>query len=168
VAELVVTRSENADTIVPPFVVGTNDPIVMSSTKIDQSRPMLVEARVTDVDGNVSHCLYDDDPEQEQSALFSVRLPTGTRCTLRGSLLRSDDVALLRTELVSTEPQCAGATLRISGKVVVGGSTVTDSEVATATSVELRLTGVEDITQTVHGATFPSCDCGTQHTMNPK
>src|SRR6185436_19469381 len=35
ISELVVTKSENADSVVPPFTVGTNDPVVMGSTKID-------------------------------------------------------------------------------------------------------------------------------------
>ena len=55
-AELLVIRSENADTVVPPFTVGTTDPVVVSSTKIDQTRPATVEIRTTDVCGNVNTC----------------------------------------------------------------------------------------------------------------
>ena len=55
-AEIVVTKSENADTVVPPFTVGTNDPVVLSSTKIDQTQRARVEARVTDLAGNVKLC----------------------------------------------------------------------------------------------------------------
>jgi hypothetical protein len=33
--EIIVTRSENADTVTLPFIVGTTDPIVLSSTVID-------------------------------------------------------------------------------------------------------------------------------------
>ncbi len=55
-AEILVTRSENADTVVPPFTVGTNDPVVLSATKIDQSKRARVEARVTDLAGNVALC----------------------------------------------------------------------------------------------------------------
>jgi len=55
-AEIIVTRSENADTVVPPFTVGTFDPVVISSTKIDQSKRSRVEARVTDLAGNVALC----------------------------------------------------------------------------------------------------------------
>jgi len=56
IAEILVTRSENADTVVPPFTVGTNDPIILSATKIDQSLRARVEARVTDLAGNVALC----------------------------------------------------------------------------------------------------------------
>ncbi|HWM94019.1 MAG TPA: hypothetical protein VN493_24890 [Thermoanaerobaculia bacterium] len=56
IAEILVTRSENADTVVPPFTVGTTDPIVLSSTKIDQTKRARVEARVTDLAGNVALC----------------------------------------------------------------------------------------------------------------
>jgi hypothetical protein len=55
-SEIVVTRSENADTVVPPFTVGTLDPVVVSATKIDQTQKARVEARVTDLAGNVALC----------------------------------------------------------------------------------------------------------------
>ena len=55
-AEIVVTKSENADTVVPPFTVGTNDPVVLTATKIDQTQRSRVEARVTDLAGNVRLC----------------------------------------------------------------------------------------------------------------
>ncbi|HKH43928.1 MAG TPA: hypothetical protein VKM72_04615 [Thermoanaerobaculia bacterium] len=55
-AEIVVTRSENADTVVPPFTVGTLDPVVLGSTKIDATKRSRVEARVTDLAGNVALC----------------------------------------------------------------------------------------------------------------
>ena len=55
-AEILVTKSENADTVVPPFTVGTTDPVVLSSTKIDQTKRARVEARVTDLAGNVALC----------------------------------------------------------------------------------------------------------------
>jgi hypothetical protein len=55
-AEIVVTKSENADTVVPPFTVGTFDPVVLGSTKIDQTKRARVEARVTDQAGNVAVC----------------------------------------------------------------------------------------------------------------
>lgn len=56
IAEILVTRSENADTVVPPFTVGTTDPIVLTATKIDQTQRARVEARVTDLAGNVALC----------------------------------------------------------------------------------------------------------------
>jgi hypothetical protein len=55
-AEIVVTKSENADTVVPPFTVGTTGPVVLTSTKIDQTQRARVEARVTDLAGNVAIC----------------------------------------------------------------------------------------------------------------
>ena len=55
-AEILVTRSENADTVVPPFTVGTMDPVVVSSTKIDQTKPATVEIRTTDGCDNVRPC----------------------------------------------------------------------------------------------------------------
>ena len=55
-AEILVTRSENADTVVPPFTVGTNDPVVVTSTKIDQTQASRIEIRVTNLAGDVRTC----------------------------------------------------------------------------------------------------------------
>ena len=57
-AELLVTKSENADTVIPPFTVGTTDAVVMSSTKIDQTKQANIEIRATDLHGNVSVCEF--------------------------------------------------------------------------------------------------------------
>lgn len=53
---LEVTLSENADTVVPPFVPGTTDPVTVVSTKIDQSQRARIEIRATDGAGNVAIC----------------------------------------------------------------------------------------------------------------
>jgi hypothetical protein len=53
---LVVTRSENADTVVPPFIPGTTDPVVVVSTKIDQTQRARIEIQATDGAGNVAIC----------------------------------------------------------------------------------------------------------------
>jgi hypothetical protein len=55
-ASLVVTQSDNADTVVPPFAVGTTDPVVVTATKIDQSRSAHVAITATDIAGNVANC----------------------------------------------------------------------------------------------------------------
>jgi len=53
---IVVTLSENADTVVPPFIPGTTDPVVVTSTKIDQTQRARIEIRATDGAGNVAIC----------------------------------------------------------------------------------------------------------------
>lgn len=53
---LVVTRSENADTVVPPFIPGTTEPVTVTSTKINQSLPARIEILATDGAGNVAVC----------------------------------------------------------------------------------------------------------------
>jgi hypothetical protein len=55
-ASIVVTQSENADTVVPPFTVGTTDPVVVNATKIDQSQRSRVELVATDLAGNQLVC----------------------------------------------------------------------------------------------------------------
>jgi hypothetical protein len=55
-AALELIRSDNASTPLPPFPEGTNDPVVITSTKIDQSQPARVEIRAMDLAGNVVLC----------------------------------------------------------------------------------------------------------------
>jgi hypothetical protein len=55
-ASIVVTKSNNADTPVPPFTVGDTSPIVITSTKIDQSQRAQVELQVSDLAGNTTVC----------------------------------------------------------------------------------------------------------------
>ncbi len=55
-AEILVTKSENSDTVVPPFTVGTTDPVIVTATKIDQAKRSRVEMLVTDLAGNVALC----------------------------------------------------------------------------------------------------------------
>jgi hypothetical protein len=55
-SSLVVTQSDNADTPVPPFVVGTTDPVTVTATKIDQSRSAHVTIVATDLAGITVTC----------------------------------------------------------------------------------------------------------------
>jgi PEP-CTERM motif len=61
-ASLVVTMSDNADTPVPPFTVGTKDPLVIVATKIDQSQFSKIEFLATDLAGNTTDYFYTDAP----------------------------------------------------------------------------------------------------------
>jgi len=53
---IVVTQSDNADTPVPPFTVGTTDPVTITATKINQSQSAHVTIVVTDLAGNTVTC----------------------------------------------------------------------------------------------------------------
>lgn len=53
---IVVTESTNADTPVPPFATGSTSPVLVTATKIDQSKGSNVAITVTDVAGNVTKC----------------------------------------------------------------------------------------------------------------
>ena len=44
--------------MVPPFTVGTMDPLVVRSTKIDQTKSATVEIRTTDLCGNQRTCEF--------------------------------------------------------------------------------------------------------------
>jgi hypothetical protein len=55
-ASIVVTKSTNATTPVPAFTVGTTSPVVVTSTKVNQSASSTVALKVTDTAGNVTNC----------------------------------------------------------------------------------------------------------------
>src|SRR5436190_776656 len=59
ISPIVVTQSNNADTPVPPFTVGTTDPLVITATKIDQTQTAHVEIIVSDLAGASTTCDYD-------------------------------------------------------------------------------------------------------------
>jgi hypothetical protein len=62
-----VLKSDNANTVVPAFTVGTKDPVVVTSTKIDQTKPAVVSLKATDLAGNMVTCdptLVDDSAGQ--------------------------------------------------------------------------------------------------------
>jgi len=56
IQSIVVTQSDNADTPVPPFTVGTTDPVTITATKINQSQSAHVTIVVTDLAGNTVTC----------------------------------------------------------------------------------------------------------------
>jgi len=75
-ASIVVTQSDNADTVVPPFAVGTTDPVTVTATKINQSQSAHVTIQATDTAGNVANCdpivsLVQKDPKSDPSSTFS-------------------------------------------------------------------------------------------------
>jgi hypothetical protein len=51
---IVVFKSDNADTVVPPFLTGTTDPVTVTSTKINQSGSSVIGFTATDMCGNVN------------------------------------------------------------------------------------------------------------------
>jgi hypothetical protein len=53
---IVVTESDNADTVVRPFIEGTTEPVTLTSTKIDQTQPATVAFQVTDGLGTITPC----------------------------------------------------------------------------------------------------------------
>ena len=55
-ASILVTKSQNADTVVPPFTPGTQSAVLITSTKIVQSAGSVVELVVTDMAGNKIVC----------------------------------------------------------------------------------------------------------------
>ena len=75
-ASIVVTQSDNADTVVPPFAVGTTDPVTVTATKINQSQSAHVAIQATDTAGNVANCdpivsLIQRDPKTDPASTLS-------------------------------------------------------------------------------------------------
>ena len=55
-ASIVATAHQNATVSIPPFTVGTTDPVVVTATKIDQSKGSTLRLKVTDVAGQTTLC----------------------------------------------------------------------------------------------------------------
>lgn len=53
---IVVTKSTNASTVVPAFTMGTTSPVVVTSTKLNQTLGSVVALTVNDVSGNSTSC----------------------------------------------------------------------------------------------------------------
>jgi hypothetical protein len=71
-ASVIVTQSNNADTVVPPFTVGTTDPLTVIGTKIDQSQFLTIEFLATDVAGNTTDFVYTDAPGVPEPASMAL------------------------------------------------------------------------------------------------
>jgi hypothetical protein len=102
-----VLKSDNANTVVPAFTVGTKSPVVVTSTKIDQTKPAVVSLKATDLAGNMVTCdptLVDDSAGQS------------ARVTIDGS---EGHVTILNSGLTSLTIYVNGRTFtlrNISGK----------------------------------------------------
>lgn len=112
IAEIVVTKSENADTVVPPFIVGTTEPIVISSTKIDQTQPINIELRVTDLAGNLLLFTFADSP-------------TIVGNTVKGTSGNDFICLVQQTNSTVVEVWKSNQVCNINNKVVIGPGTET-------------------------------------------
>ena len=56
IAGIQVLESANATVAIPSFQAGTNEPLIVTGTKIDQALSSRVRLRVTDLAGNVTDC----------------------------------------------------------------------------------------------------------------
>lgn len=57
IAAIFAIRIVNGTVAVPAFTPGTTDPVVVTATKLDQSKRTFWEFRVVDMAGNVRHCI---------------------------------------------------------------------------------------------------------------
>ena len=55
-ADITVLDSDNATVDIPPFAVGTTDPVIVDAGKIDQTESAFILLEATDVDGNSTEC----------------------------------------------------------------------------------------------------------------
>jgi hypothetical protein len=56
VVDIEILRSENADTSFPPFPIPTTEPVTVTSTKIDQTRPATVVLRIQNGADGLRRC----------------------------------------------------------------------------------------------------------------
>jgi len=103
-ASVQVTKSTNANTVVPPFTAGTTDPVIVRGTKINNSMKSQVMLRVTDVAGNVTDC----DPE---IVLLRIGRKGVASKTLRG-VPRAEHKVLIQNQ----RPGVRRVQLRVNGK----------------------------------------------------
>ena len=105
-ASINVDHSTNATTVVSPFANGSTSPVLITSTKDDQSQGSSLALTVTDVAGNVTKC----DP---------IVPGLGHRGTLRGVVTRTF-ANLLASEskvtILNGRPGLASFTVRVNGK----------------------------------------------------
>ena len=102
-ATIVVTDSTNATTVVPPFTPGTKNPVVVTSTKIKQTKPSVLALHVTDVAGNFTDC----DP-----VLTSVlRLPGDQETQTFGGLAASESTITI----ANGDPGVQNLTIAVNG-----------------------------------------------------
>jgi hypothetical protein len=64
-ASIIVTQANNADVPVPPYTVGTTDPVLVTATSIDQSHleNFAVSFSISDVAGNITECSFNADSQ---------------------------------------------------------------------------------------------------------
>jgi len=107
---IVVTQSDNADTPVPPFTVGTTDPVVITATKIDQSQSAHVTILVTDLAGNTVTC----DPIISLVQRSTSTDPQGTR----GQVSQAENKLLILNStpgLRNLEVSVNGTKMKVTG-----------------------------------------------------
>jgi hypothetical protein len=92
IASIQVTRQTNLTVAIGPFTPGTTDPVMVTGTKIDNSKRAQLELRVTDVAGNQTVCdpvhtlevratgqpvtnVYDEIPEEEGTITIDNNTP---------------------------------------------------------------------------------------------
>ncbi len=113
-----VITSDNANTLVPPFAVGTTDPVVVTATKIDQSAGAAVDLKATDLAGNVTTC----DP-----ALVTVKSGAG-RAT--SQVVTGVSQAESRVSIYNNAPGVRQIDIKVNGKLFKA-TRLADGEVRT-------------------------------------
>ena len=84
-----VTKSTNANTVVPPFAQWTTTPVAVRATKINQAQSSVVALRVTDMAGNATECdpvltsvIRDPGGDQPASETFSGLAQAESKVTI--------------------------------------------------------------------------------------
>lgn len=165
---LVVTLSENADTLVPPFIPGSTDPVVVTSTKIDQAQPMRIEFLATDADGASTECGYfegtvtiekDTVPDAPQDFVFSGSGGIGSFSLdddADGTLPATRSFIVEAGSYTVSEAAVAGYQTSLSCTDPSGGTT-TDPATRTA-NIELAAAPLETVACTFTNTALPDLE----------
>jgi len=142
-AEILVTESQNADTVVPPFNVGTADPVDVTSTRIDQTQVASIEIRVTDLAGNAVVCSVTFPP-----LVTAVRVRSlSAEATRRGAVVRWRTASEIDTLGFHVYRQANGKRLRLTRALIAakgrGGYSFLDRKAPKGRSVRYWLQVVD-------------------------
>ncbi len=84
--EILITKSENADTVVPPFSPDTTEPVHISSTAIVQLLEANLDFRITTVEGTIGNFSFTFGPNGLVDNTVAVPEPASLALLLAGLL----------------------------------------------------------------------------------
>jgi len=124
-----VEEEVNADVEIPPFTVGTTEPVIVTAQKRDEFADFRVTLAVSDMDGNQRTCEYDQQAQQDTQdpEVVLTNEDPGPPITLE--ITAQDDQSGIQTittvEAINAEVQIPAFTAGTTDPVVITASQIT-------------------------------------------